>query len=207
MRHIFFFISFLFGIPALAQQNQEFRDTKTYFDSQEEFIKKEFENQYSQLTNDLDRAMMKTEFLEFYQKFLDARNNAYVNALVAVKNREDLSCIIPVKDSAKIENNRLKSSIPISRDAEYPDGIDVFRKFLVDNVNFSADTTQPIKATVTFIVETNGEISNAKAKSDYPELNKKIEIALYLLPKKFNPATIENRFVRTKFRMPLSLKD
>ncbi len=63
-----------------------------------------------------------------------------------------------------------------------------------------------MKANVVFVVEKDESINSVQAEGDYLLFNRQAEIALYLLPQKFSPATINEVAVRSQFIVPLTMK-
>ena len=64
-----------------------------------------------------------------------------------------------------------------------------------------------LNTTLKFVVEKDGSISEITAEGETPSFNKQAEIALYLLPDKFQkPGTVNGNAVRYVFRMPIRMR-
>lgn len=204
---IIYVLGICFSIMAYSQQNPEFSLVKKNFDSKREQIilafKHELEKPYSQ--KDID--IMKVDFIEFMTKLDSIQNSAYLDALIAVKNREDLEGIekndLPktVSKSKEIPNEKGKKTTP-----EYPGGIDGLRRQISEQFYYNAlQHATKLSSQITFVVEENGDISHVKAMGDDPIFNRQAEIAVYTLSDKFSPATINGVPVKYRYRLPLSM--
>jgi hypothetical protein len=202
MKTYLFFLFLILGRLLSAQQAEEFRIIKDYFDNQESLIKSGFAKKYKTLTTDSSKVEIRKQYTEFMSKLDSIRNVAYLGALIKVKNREDLHLI--TKTGLHFAENKNIESKP-----EFPNGLNSLRD-KVANL-FYSDCLQAEKKEVStmlsFVVEEDGSITDIRASGDDANLNKQAEIALYLLPEKFTkPATINGNAVRYSFQMPLVVK-
>ena len=202
MKTYLFFFFLILGRLLPAQQAEEFRIIKDYFDNQESLIKSGFAKKYKTLSTDSSKVEIRKQYTEFMSKLDSIRNVAYLGALIKVKNREDLHLI--TKTSQNFTQNKNIESKP-----EFPNGLNSLRD-KVANL-FYSDCLQAEKKEVStmlsFVVEEDGSITDIRAFGDDTNLNKQAEIALYLLPEKFTkPATVNGNAVRYSFQMPLVVK-
>lgn len=201
-----FFLILFFTAPFLpAQQNEEFASTKKFFDYQRFMLNQEFKKQYEKEKNAQNKLESKEDYSEFMQKLDSIQNKAYINTLIKVKNREDLSRISAQTLPALHLKNPVKEEL--SADAQYPGGFEMLRAQVADL--FYSESVLPhqklLKTDVVFVVEKDGSISDVQAQGDNFTFNRQAEIAVYLLPDKFSPATINGQAVRYRFRLPLTM--
>lgn len=202
MKTYLFFFFLILGRLLPAQQAEEFRIIKDYFDNQESLIKSGFAKKYKTLSTDSSKVEIRKQYTVFMSKLDSIRNVAYLGALIKVKNREDLHLI--TKTSQNFTQNKNIESKP-----EFPNGLNSLRD-KVANL-FYSDCLQAEKKEVStmlsFVVEEDGSITDIRAFGDDANLNKQAEIALCLLPEKFTkPATVNGNAVRYSFQMPLVVK-
>ena len=88
---------------------------------------------------------------------------------------------------------------------DFPGGMQAFYSFVAQN--FTAPEADGVngKIYIQFVVEKDGSISSVKAEGDNFSFNRQAEIALYLLPEKFEPAFINGTAVRYRFRLPVAM--
>lgn len=184
-----------------AQQSHEFKEIKDYFDSQKELLKVQFHQKYLSEKNPLYKKKIKADYMMFMQKIDSVRNSAYLGALIRVKNTEDLNKII-TNHGDFVNNKNVETPT-------FPNGIDSLRKkvaelFYSEAIKYDG---REINAVLSFVVEKDGTISDVRAEGDVPAFNKQAEIALYLLPDKFEkPGKIDGNAVRYMFKMPLRMR-
>lgn len=184
-----------------AQQNSEFKEIKDYFDSQKSLLKTEFQKKYLAETNPLVKDKIKADYKDFVQKIDSVRNVAYLGALIRVKNTEDLKKVVHNSD-VKIDNQEVEKP-------EFPNGINSLREkvaqlFYTDGI---CCDDKELNTTLKFVVEKDGSISEIAAEGETPSFNKQAEIALYLLPDKFQkPGTVNGNAVRYVFKMPIRMR-
>ncbi len=193
----------LLGKLFSAQQTEEFRIIKNYFDNQENIIKTGFAKKYKSVADDSLKLEIRKQYTEFISKLDSIRNVAYLGALIKVKNREDL-CLIEKNQSQLFGEKKSIESKP-----EFPNGLNSLRD-KVANLFYSdclAVDEKEISTMLSFVVAEDGSISEVRASGDNANLNKQAEIALYLLPEKFTkPATMNGNAVKYSFQMPLVVK-
>lgn len=198
---------FLFALFAstllFAQQNEEFRSTKRFFDYQREMLGKEFKKHLAREKDPEQIVQAKKDYSDFMLKLDSIQNNAFINTLIKVKNREDLDAITTLPE-LEIKNPARET---LSEQAQYPGGFEKLRVQVADLFylgSVRADEKH-IRANVLFMVERDGSISNVHAEGDNFTFNRQAEIALYLLPEKFTPAKSNGNTIRYRFRLPLAM--
>lgn len=189
---------------SFAQQNDEFRSAKDYFDYQRFMLNNEFRKKFDSEKNIEQKIAIKRDFSEFMVKLDSIQNTAFIGTLIKVKNREDLEKIT-VKNLPELHLNPKKEDL--NKEAQYPGGFETLRKQVADL--FYTDSVLPdqklLKTNVVFVVERDGSIGNVHAEGENFTFNRQAEIAMYLLPEKFSPAIINGTAVRYRFRLPLSM--
>ena len=197
-----FFLCFLFF--SFAQQNEEFKQVKKFYDYQRLILNKEFKKRFDKELNSVNKVAIQSDFQEFMVKLDSIQNNALVYALVRVKIREDLNRF-QLRDDSTILMNHPKASF--THNANYPGGFELMRKQIIDLFYTNAILTDQkiMRTDLLFVVEKDGSISSVKAEGDNFSFNRQAEIALYLLPEKFEPAFINGTAVRYRFRLPVAM--
>lgn len=201
MKTIFMALVLMLSCAISAQQSHEFKEIKDYFDSQKELLKVQFHQKYLSEKNPLYKKKIKADYMMFMQKIDSVRNSAYLGALIRVKNTEDLNKII-TNHGDFVNNKNVETPT-------FPNGIDSLRKkvaelFYSEAIKYDG---REINAVLSFVVEKDGTISDVRAEGDVPAFNKQAEIALYLLPDKFEkPGKIDGNAVRYMFKMPLRMR-
>ncbi|WP_332020645.1 energy transducer TonB [Kaistella sp.] len=189
---------------SFAQQNDEFRSAKDYFDYQRFMLNSEFKKKFDNEKDITQKIAIKKDFSEFMVKLDSIQNTAFIGTLIKVKNREDLEKI-NVKNLPELRLNPKKEDL--NKEAQYPGGFETLRKQIADL--FYTDSVLPdqklLKTNVVFVVEKDGSIANVQAQGENFTFNRQAEIAMYLLPEKFSPAIINGTPVRYRFRLPLSM--
>ena len=104
MKTYLFFFFLILGRLLPAQQAEEFRIIKDYFDNQESLIKSGFAKKYKTLSTDSSKVEIRKQYTVFMSKLDSIRNVAYLGALIKVKNREDLHLI--TKTSQNFTQNK-----------------------------------------------------------------------------------------------------
>lgn len=179
---------------SFAQQNDEFRSAKDYFDYQRFMLNNEFRKKFDSEKNVEQKIAIKRDFSEFMVKLDSIQNTAFIGTLIKVKNREDLEKIT-VKNLPELHLNPKKEDL--NKEAQYPGGFETLRKQVADL--FYTDSVLPdqklLKTNVVFVVERDGSIGNVHAEGENFTFNRQAEIAMYLLPKNFLPqSSTELRF-------------
>lgn len=204
-KKLLYFLFVLSWFFLQAQQNQEFKITKDYFDYQRLMLNNEFKKKFDSETNYEDKRSIKENFSEFMVKLDSIQNTAFIATLIKVKNREDLDRIASRKTTIDHAENPQKQML--NEQATYPGGFETLRKQVADL--FYSDSVLPdqklLKTNVVFFVEKDGSISSVRAEGDNFTFNRQAEIALYLLPEKFSPAVINGTAVRYRFVLPLAM--
>ena len=204
-KKLLYFLFVLIWFFLQAQQNQEFKITKDYFDYQRLMLNNEFKKKFDSETNYEEKRSIKENFSEFMVKLDSIQNTAFIATLIKVKNREDLDRIASRKTTIDHAENPQKQML--NEQATYPGGFETLRKQVADL--FYSDSVLPdqklLKTNVVFVVEKDGSISSVRAEGDNFTFNRQAEIALYLLPEKFSPAVVNGTAVRYRFRLPLAM--
>lgn len=204
-KKLLYFLFVLSWFFLQAQQNQEFKITKDYFDYQRLMLNNEFKKKFDSETNYEDKRSIKENFSEFMVKLDSIQNTAFIATLIKVKNREDLDRIASRKTTIDHAENPQKQML--NEQATYPGGFETLRKQVADL--FYSDSVLPdqklLKTNVVFVVEKDGSISSVRAEGDNFTFNRQAEIAIYLLPEKFSPAVVNGTAVRYRFRLPLAM--
>ena len=94
-------------------------------------------------------------------------------------------------------------------EADFSGGINAFRNKVVENFDTAAvdsESGEVIKGTVTFIVETDGTISNIKVNGANADFNREAEKTIKKIKGKWNPAKLQGEKVRSYFRLPISMQ-
>lgn len=92
--------------------------------------------------------------------------------------------------------------------AEYPGGINAFKKFVVENMgNLSVDATGNISMQFRFVIEKDGTLTDIRIDSDggFPDIAKLATNVLSWSPK-WQPAVNNGRSVRMAFVLPLTIQ-
>ncbi|WP_249413520.1 hypothetical protein [Chryseobacterium indologenes] len=201
MKTLFVGISCFISTFFLAQQKEEFRLVKSYYNQHRNMLNKEFKKKFDAESNTDKKMAIKGDFLFFMKKMDSIENNALIGALLKVRNLEDLQTL---------KNPKLTSTKKFSdaeKIADYPGGLNSLRQevanlLYVDGV-YSVE--KMIKTDVDFIVEKDGTVSNVHAQGDNFTFNRQAEIALYSLAEKFSPAMIKGDPTTYRFKLPLTL--
>lgn len=191
---------------AFAQQNDEFRSARKYFDYQRFMLNNEFKKKFDKEENVAAKINIKKDFNEFMVKLDSVENVALIGALIKVRNREDLGKI-STKTLNEVELKKNPAKSEIDEEAKYPGGFETMRKQVADLFYSNGVFTQEnlLRTNVIFVVERDGSISSVHAEGENFTFNRQAEIAMYLLPEKFSPAIINGDAVRFRFRLPLAM--
>lgn len=208
-RKFLYLIGFLSFTFSFSQQNSEFREVKEFYDYQRSMLTDAFKKEAAKPQNIPQLPRMQEDFAEFMQKMDSIQNVAMLAALIRVKNREDLANIgknVPVV--SKVSEQQPATSQEKEVPAQYPGGMDALRQQVAAMFYFDAllSEVQKVSAEIYFVVEKDGSISSVKADGSNAVFNRQAEIAVYLLPERFTPATMGGEKVRYRFRVPLSMK-
>lgn len=201
MKALYFFFVFLSAF-CFSQQTEEFKQVKNYYNQHRSMLNQEFKKKFDAEKSSVIKTSIKQDFLFFMKKMDSIENVALIGALLKVKNLEDLN-----KIKTKLTSASPAISHTIDQAANYPGGINTLRQ-QVTNLFYGDGVfreTQNIKTVVAFVVERDGSISNVQAEGENFTFNRQAEIALYLVPDKFSPASINGNTVRYRFRLPLAM--
>ena len=91
-------------------------------------------------------------------------------------------------------------------EADFLGGINAFRNKVNENFDTSSvesESGEVIKGTITFVVETDGTISNVKVNGANADFNKEAEKTIKKIKGKWNPAKLQGEKVRSYFRFCL----
>jgi len=91
--------------------------------------------------------------------------------------------------------------------ADFKGGIDAFRQKVAQNFDTSSvEQAGMVSATITFVIEKDGSISNIKINGSNAEFNREAERTVKSIKTKWTPAQLKGKAVRSSFRMPISMK-
>ena len=95
----------------------------------------------------------------------------------------------------------------VDQEAEFPGSLNSFRNKIAENFDNSAmeGGEGTLKATVTFIVERDGSISDVKATGSNSDFNSEAVRTVKSIKSKWVPAKINGQPVRQRFRLPLTM--
>ena len=95
----------------------------------------------------------------------------------------------------------------VDQEAEFPGSLNSFRNKIAENFDNSAmeGGEGTLKATVTFIVERDGSISDVKASGSNSDFNSEAVRTVKSIRTKWVPAKINGQPVRQRYRMPLAM--
>ena len=95
----------------------------------------------------------------------------------------------------------------VDQEAEFPGSLNSFRNKIAENFDNSAMEVGEgtLKATVTFIVERDGSISDVKASGSNSDFNSEAVRTVKSIRTKWVPAKINGQPVRQRFRLPLTM--
>lgn len=188
-----------------SQQTEDFRSVKTYYNQHRSLLNQEFKKKFDKEQSNLVKVSIKNDFQLFMRKMDSIENVALIGALLKTKNLEDLQHFKGLKLNL---NNLQDLPQTIDKNADYPGGINALRQE-VANLFYSDGVyteIKDVKTQIAFIVEKDGSISNVKAEGENFTLNRQAEIALYSVVERFSPSYINGIAVRSRFKLPLSLK-
>ncbi|MBP1166322.1 MULTISPECIES: hypothetical protein [unclassified Chryseobacterium] len=201
MKTLFIGLSCFISTFFLAQQKEEFRLVKSYYNQHRNMLNKEFKKKFDAESNTVKKTAIKGDFLFFMKKMDSIENNALIGALLKVRNLEDLQTI---KNPGFASSGKFSNA---EKSADYPGGINSLRQEVANllYVDGVYSEVKMIKTDVAFIVEKDGTVSNVHAQGDNFTFNRQAEIALYSLAEKFSPATIKGDPAIYHFKLPLTL--
>ena len=201
------YLIFLFSIQFLfAQQNDEFKTVKEYYDVQRNRLVDAFKYEIQKQQDIPTLNSMEKDFSEFMMKLDSIQNVALLSALIKVKNREDLAFISNQKKENSTISNSEKTKIN-EIPAEYPGGMNELRKQVSQIFYFDAllPDVSKISTNIHFIVEKDGTISNIKANGTDRDFNAEAERTIRKINGKWTPAKLKGENVRSYFKFPISM--
>lgn len=190
---------------SFGQQTKEFKEVKKYYDYQRFMLNSEFKKRFDKEVGTANKLAVKSDFNEFMLKLDGIQNTALVNALVKIKIQEDVKRL---RSRNTAENPGLDSErTDRSGEVQYPGGFDLMRNQIIESFYTDAvlSENKTLKTNLEFIIEKDGSISSVKAHGDNITFNRQAEIALYMLPEKFQPAYSKGTAVRHRFQLPLAI--
>ncbi len=91
--------------------------------------------------------------------------------------------------------------------ADFKGGINAFREKVAQGFDTSSvDQTGMVSATINFVVEKDGSISNIKITGTNSDFNQEAERTIKSIKTKWTPAQLKGKAVRSSFRMPISMR-
>ncbi len=108
----------------------------------------------------------------------------------------------------KEDSNAVYNTSEITVNPEFPNGMEAFYKFIGENFTMPKtpnDVKLSGKTYVTFIIETNGEISNIKVLRDIGYGTGEEAIRVLKLSPKWLPGKINDEAVRTAYSLPITI--
>ncbi len=114
----------------------------------------------------------------------------------------------PVAPSAPVEDpNVIIDGAKADVAAEFKGGINAFRQKVAQGFDTSSiDQSGMVSATITFVVEKDGSISNIKITGANSDFNQEAERTVKSIKTKWTPAQLKGKAVRSSFRMPISMR-
>lgn len=114
----------------------------------------------------------------------------------------------PVAPPAPLEDpNKLINQNEADVAADFKGGINAFRQKVAQNFDTSSvEQTGMVSATITFVVEKDGSISNIKINGANSDFNEEAERTVKSIKTKWTPAQLRGKAVRSSFRMPISMR-
>lgn len=128
--------------------------------------------------------------------------NSAINTYITNESLESLNNQNKISEKIDSLNN-----FEVRQSAEFPEGINSFRKKLSNliNTNNIKNFRGKITTTINLTIDENGEIKNIEATGLNPSFNKEIIRATKLIKDKWKPAKINGLPVESNYRLPLTL--
>lgn len=142
-------------------------------------------------------------------------SNLEGETITQIKVPEISEVKVEVKDSNTNINNEIRKPVDrneiktvVDENADFVGGINLFREKVMQNFDISSfeGSDETLKATVTFVVERNGSISNIKVNGKDAYFNKETEQVIRKIGGKWKPAKVNGEFVRSYFSFPVSMR-
>lgn len=95
----------------------------------------------------------------------------------------------------------------VTKQPEFPGGINEFRKIFKENFNSNAIniSNATLTTTIYFVVEIDGSVNRIKAMGENEEFNNEAERTIKSISNKYEPANVNNHTVRYLMRFPLTM--
>ena len=112
-----------------------------------------------------------------------------------------------VKDTI-IDGKKVEIYYNIDRDAEFPEGFEVFKKLIMENFDTSKVKYKKkgrIFTVIVFVVQKDGSLADFSVSGENKQFNKEAIRAVTKIKEKWIPATINGQAVRERFKIPLTI--
>ncbi|WP_213190115.1 energy transducer TonB [Cloacibacterium caeni] len=112
-----------------------------------------------------------------------------------------------VKDTI-IDGKKVEIYYNIDRDAEFPEGFEVFKKLIMENFDTSKVKYKKkgrIFTVIVFVVQKDGSLGDFSVSGENKQFNKEALNAIKKVDVKWSPALINNLPARQRFKVPLYL--
>lgn len=198
MKSFFFLFSLLIINFYYSQQTEGLRVIR-------EKYAPEFENIEVKYKNIPTKRLSKKELQELSQK-----KDQEIFDLEFKRNEEYLIELANIQSNKSVINFDPKTVQPLDEKgevtAEYPSGINGFKKEVIDNFYAGTiDAKGNIRTELVFIIERDGTIVDVKASGENENFNKQAELAIYLTTGKWQGARVDGLPTRYRMRLPLNL--
>ncbi|MBV2224599.1 MAG: energy transducer TonB [Cloacibacterium sp.] len=112
-----------------------------------------------------------------------------------------------VKDTI-IDGKKVEIYSSIDKDAEFPEGFEVFKKLIMENFDASKVKYKKkgrISTVIAFVVQKDGSLGDFSVSGENKQFNKEALNAIKKVDVKWSPALINNLPARQRFKVPLYL--
>jgi len=112
-----------------------------------------------------------------------------------------------VKDTI-IDGKKVKIYYSKDKDAEFPEGFEVFKKLIMENFDTSKVKYKKkgrISTVIVFVVQKDGSLADFSVSGENKQFNKEALNAIKKVDVKWSPALINNLPARQRFKVPLYL--
>ena len=112
-----------------------------------------------------------------------------------------------VKDTI-IDGKKVEIYYSIDKDAEFPEGFEVFKKLIMKNFDTSKVKYKKkgrIFTVIVFVVQKDGSLGDFSVSGENKQFNKEALNAIKKVDVKWSPALINNLPARQRFKVPLYL--
>ena len=112
-----------------------------------------------------------------------------------------------VKDTI-IDGKKVKIYYSKDKDAEFPEGFEVFKKLIMENFDTSKVKYKKkgrIFTVIVFVVQKDGSLADFSVSGENKQFNKEALNAIKKVDVKWSPALINNLPARQRFKVPLYL--